>query len=151
MRQDNEITEAVIGAAIEVHRHLGPGLLESAYEECLCYELSLLGLRFERQVHVPVDYKGLHLDCAYRLDLLVEGIVIVEIKAIDDLLPIHKAQLLTYMRASGKNLGLLINFNVSVLKNGIKRIVNHYTGPAIEESPRDLRVLRVSALNRGPR
>ena len=151
MRQENEITEAVIGAAIEVHRHLGPGLLESAYDECLCYELSRGGLGFERQVHLPIDYKGLHLDCAYRLDLVVEGSVIVEIKAIDELLPIHKAQLLTYMRASGKHVGLLINFNVSVLKNGIKRIVNHYAGPAIEDSPRELRVLRASALSRGPR
>jgi GxxExxY protein len=151
MRQENEITEAVIGAAIEVHRHLGPGLLESAHEECMCHELSLSGLRFERQVHLPIDYKGLRLDCAYRLDLLVEGGIVVEIKAIDALLPIHKAQLLTYLRASGKHVGLLINFNVAVLKSGLKRIVNQYTGPAIESSPRELSVLRVSALNRGAR
>ena len=147
---ENDITERVIGAAIEVHRHLGPGLLESAYEECLCYELSREGLRFERQVHLPVDYKGLHLDCAYRLDLVVEGNVIVEIKAIDALLGIHKAQLLTYLRAARKQVGLLINFNVAVLKNGIKRIVNDYHGPAVESSPRVLGALRASAVNRRP-
>jgi GxxExxY protein len=148
MISENELAERVIGAAIDVHRHLGPGLLESAYDECLCYELSRLGLRFERQVHLPVDYKGLHLDCAYRLDLVVEGVLIVELKAIEVLLPIHKAQLLTYLRAAQKHVGLLINFNVPMLKTGIKRVVNHYTGPAIAESPRDLRDLRVSALSR---
>jgi GxxExxY protein len=148
MLQENEITEKVIGAAIEVHRHLGPGLLESAYEECLCYELSRLGVQFERQVHLPVNYKGLHLDCAYRLDFLVEGIVIVEMKAIEEVLPIHKSQVLTYLRAANKHVGLLINFNVQALKNGISRIVNDYTGPALPASPRDLSVLRVSALNR---
>src|SRR5690242_13553469 len=138
MVEENEITEKVIGAAIEVHRHLGPGLLESAYEECLCYELSRLGVKFDRQVHLPIDYKGLHLDCAYRLDFVVEGLVIVEMKAIEELLPIHKAQVLTYMRASRKRVGLLINFNVSALKNGIKRIVNDYAGPALSHPPRDL-------------
>ena len=141
MLEINEITDRVIGAAIEVHRHLGPGLLESAYEECLCYELSRSGLRFERQVPLPVEYKGLRLDCAYRLDLLVEGSVLVELKAIEELLPIHKAQVLTYLRAARKQ-GLLINFNVEVLKNGLSRIVNEYIG----EPPRDLRVLRASAL-----
>jgi GxxExxY protein len=142
MLEINEITDRVIGAAIEVHRHLGPGLLESAYEECLCYELSRTGLRFERQVPLPVEYKGLRLDCAYRLDLLVEGVVLVELKAIEELLPIHKAQVLTYLRAARKQVGLLINFNVEVLKNGVSRIVNEYMG----EPPRDLRVLRASAL-----
>jgi GxxExxY protein len=142
MLEINEITDRVIGAAIEVHRHLGPGLLESAYEECLCYELSRSGLRFERQVPLPVEYKGLRLDCAYRLDLLVEGSVLVELKAIEELLPIHKAQVLTYLRAARKQVGLLINFNVEVLKNGLSRIVNEYIG----EPPRDLRVLRASAL-----
>lgn len=144
---ENEIAQQVIGAAIEVHRHLGPGLLESAYDECLCYELSRRGLRFERQVHLPVDYKGLRLDCAYRLDLLVQGVLIVELKAVDELLPIHKAQLLTYLRAAQKSVGLLINFNVPVLKTGIKRVVNAYAGPEIENSPRNLRDLRVSALS----
>jgi GxxExxY protein len=148
MLQENEITEKVIGAAIEVHRHLGPGLLESAYEECVCYELSRLGVKFQRQVHLPIDYKGLHLDCAYRLDLLVEDLVIVEMKALEEVLPIHKSQLLTYLRAANKRVGLLINFNVQALKDGISRIVNEYTGPALPPSPRDLSVLRVSALDR---
>jgi GxxExxY protein len=142
MLEANDITERVIGAAIEVHRHLGPGLLESAYEECLCYELSRSRLNFERQVPLPVEYKGLRLDCAYRLDLLIEGAVVLELKAIEEVLPIHKAQVLTYLRAAQKQVGLLINFNVEVLKNGISRIVNDYLG----EPPRDLRVLRASAL-----
>jgi len=146
--EQNEITDRVIGGAIEVHRQLGPGLLESADEECLCYELSRSNLCFERQVHLPVDYKGLRLDCAYRLDLVVEGLVIVEIKAIDEWLPIHSSQLLRYLRASRKQVGLLINFNVEALKDGIHRIVNEYTGPPISKSPRNLRVLRASALNK---
>jgi GxxExxY protein len=144
----NEIAEKVTGAAIEVHRHLGPGLLESAYDECLCYELSRQGVRFERQVHLPIDYKGLHLDCAYRLDLVVENVLIVELKAIEALLPIHKAQVLTYLRASQKHVGLLINFNVPMLKAGIKRVVCNYSGPALLSSPRSLRDLRVSALSK---
>jgi GxxExxY protein len=142
MLEVNEITDRVIGAAIEVHRHLGPGLLESAYEECLCYELSRSRLRFERQAPLPVEYKGLRLDCAYRLDLLVEQAVLLELKAIEEVLPIHKAQVLTYLRAAGKQVGLLINFNVEVLKNGITRLVNEYEGVP----PRDLRVLRDSAV-----
>jgi GxxExxY protein len=132
---DNLITDKVIGAAIEVHRHLGPGLLESAYEECLCYELTLVGLSFERQVHLPIAYKGLRLDSSYSMDLVVEGRIIVEIKAIEELLPIHSAQVLTYLKSSGKEVGLLINFNETVLKRGLKRIVNQYTGPNL--SPRD--------------
>ncbi|HEY4691477.1 MAG TPA: GxxExxY protein [Anaerolineae bacterium] len=119
----NEITEAVIGAAIEVHRHLGPGLLESAYEECLCQELTLRKIPFERQRQLPVDYKGLRLDCGYRLDLLVAETVVVEVKAVESLLPIHEAQLLTYLRLGGWRVGLLINFNVPVLKQGIRRRV----------------------------
>jgi GxxExxY protein len=142
MLEVNEITDRVIGAAIEVHRHLGPGLLESAYEECLCYELSRNGRRFERHLPLPVEYKGLRLDCAYRLDLLVEGAILVELKAVEEALPIHKAQVLTYLRAAGKQVGLLINFNVEVLKNGITRLVNEYEGVP----PRDLRVLRASAV-----
>jgi GxxExxY protein len=143
---ENEITEKIIGAAIEVHRHLGPGLLESAYEECLCYEMSRIGIRFERQVHLPIDYKGLHLDCAYRMDLVVENLVIVEIKAVEEINPIHHAQMLTYLKASGRRVGLLINFDVAVLKNGIKRIVNEYTGPSLS-SPRKSPDLHDSAVS----
>jgi GxxExxY protein len=148
MLEENEITDKVIGAAIEVHRHLGPGLLESAYDECLCYELSRLGVKFERQVHLPIDYKGLHLDCAYRLDLVVEGLVIVEMKAIEELLPIHKAQVLTYLKASNRRVGLLINFNVPVLINGLKRMVNHHVESPPDASLRNLSDLCVSAVNR---
>lgn len=122
----NRITEQIIGAAIEVHRALGPGLLESAYEECLCHELKLRGVPFERQKPLPVTYKGAALDCGYRLDLLVASAVVVEIKAVESLQPIHEAQLLTYLKLGGWNLGLLINFNVPVLKNGIKRIVHDF-------------------------
>jgi GxxExxY protein len=129
----NELTESVIGACIEVHRVLGPGLLESAYEECLCRELTLAGIRFERQKSLPVRYKEVDLDCGYRLDLVVEGKLIVELKAIDGLLPVHEAQLLNYLKLSGLTLGLLINFNVPVLKLGIKRIANHFQDSA---SPR---------------
>jgi GxxExxY protein len=148
--RENELTERIIGAAIEVHRHLGPGLLESAYEECLCHELKLNGLEFKRQVGLPVCYKGLHLDCAYRLDLLVEDLVIVEIKAIDDLVPIHHAQLLTYLKAAGKRVGLLINFNVPMLKDGLKRVVNKLDENSPGFSPRFLGDLRASAVNTGP-
>lgn len=119
----NEITEGIIGAAIEVHRALGPGLLESAYEECVCRELTLLGIQFRRQVPLPVEYKGVRLDCGYRIDLLVSEKVVVEIKALEGLLPIHEAQLLTYLKLGGWNVGLLINFNSTVLKHGIKRMV----------------------------
>jgi GxxExxY protein len=119
----NEITQAVIGAGIEVHRALGPGLLESVYEECLCRELDLQQVQFERQYHLPVDYKGIRLDCGYRLDLLVAGTVVLEIKAVERLLPIHQAQLLTYLKLGGWKVGLLMNFNVSVLKQWIKRVV----------------------------
>ncbi len=120
----NQITEKIIGCAIEVHRALGPGLLESAYEECLCFELSHCGLKFERQVALPVVYKGVKLDCGYRIDIVVENLVIVEIKAIANILPVHEAQVLSYLKLDNKPLGLLLNFHVSVLKNGIKRIRN---------------------------
>ena len=120
---ENEISNKIIQAAIEVHRHLGPGLLESAYEECLCYELSKMGLSFKRQQSLPVEYKGIKLDCGYRLDLVVEEKVIVEVKSVEKLLPIHQAQLLTYLRLSELKLGLLINFNSALLKDGIKRMV----------------------------
>jgi GxxExxY protein len=122
----NGVTHGIIAAAIEVHRHLGPGLLESAYQECVCYELSRMGLAFTREVHLPLSYKGLQLDCSYRIDLLVEDAVLVELKSIEQILPIHSAQLLTYLRASHKPIGLLINFNVLVLKDGIRRVVNDY-------------------------
>jgi GxxExxY protein len=129
---ENILTEKIIGSAIEVHRHLGPGLLETAYDECLCYELSQQGLRFQRQVPLPIRYKGVKLDCNYKLDLLVEDIVIVEIKAIEALLPVHSAQLLTYLKSSDKRVGLLINFNVTMLTKGLKRMVNHYVEAPIE-------------------
>ncbi len=116
-------TGPIIGAAIEVHRHLGPGLLESAYEECLCHEMHLRGLSFRRQVDLPIVYKGLKLDCGYKIDLLVQDTVLLELKAIEKLLPIHEAQLLTYMRLSGKPVGLLMNFNVSLLTQGLIRMV----------------------------
>jgi GxxExxY protein len=120
---DNEITHEVIGAAIEVHRLLGPGLLESAYEECLSKELALRHLRVERQKPVPVVYKDVKLECGYRIDSLVEGRVVVELKSIDGFAPIHEAVMLTYLRLSGHRLGLLINFNVKVLKDGIKQYI----------------------------
>ncbi|HQU81879.1 MAG TPA: GxxExxY protein [Pyrinomonadaceae bacterium] len=120
----NLITEKIIGCAIEVHRAIGPGLLESAYEECLCYELVQNKLSFERQVPLPVIYKNVKLDCGYRMDLVVEDLVIVEIKAVENLIPVHEAQILSYLKLNNKPLGLLLNFHVSVLKNGIKRIRN---------------------------
>jgi len=120
----NRLSKKIIGAAIAVHRELGPGLLESAYEECLKYELSQQGLKVESQVPQSVIYKGISLDCGYRLDLLVEDLVIVELKAVESLQPIHSAQLLTYLKLKQRWLGLLINFNVPILKQGIKRLVN---------------------------
>jgi GxxExxY protein len=117
------LTEQIIGAAIEVHRELGPGLLESAYEQYFCHELHLRGLAFQCQLDVPVMYKGLKLDCGYRLDVVVDETVVIELKAVEQILPIHQAQLLTYLRLSGKKVGLIINFNVAVLKNGIVRRV----------------------------
>lgn len=119
----DKVSNKVIGAAIEVHRNLGPGLLESAYEECFCQELRLRGIGFERQKYLPVYYKGQAVDCDYRLDLLVEDKVIVEIKAISAFSPLHEAQLMTYLKLSNLWLGLLINFNVMVLRDGIKRVV----------------------------
>lgn len=113
-----ELTAQIIGAAIEVHRVLGPGLLESAYEECLCHDLGLRNLSFRRQVPLPVIYKGVNLDCGYRLDLIVEDSVILELKCVDRLLPIHDAQLITYLKLTGKTVGLLINFYVDVLTRG---------------------------------
>ncbi len=129
-RQNDPLTEAVIGSAIEVHKALGPGLLESAYEECLCYELSQRGVSFQRQVPLPIRYKTVKLDCAYRMDILVPKRLIIELKTVDRLAGIHEAQLLTYMRLSNVPVGLLINFHTPVLKSGIRRLL---LGPATEE------------------
>ncbi len=118
----NEITEKIIGCAIEVHRNLGPGLLESIYENALCFELNQINVKYEKQLKIPIVYKGLSLG-EYRLDILVENEIIVEIKAVDRYDRVFEAQMLTYLKVTGKKLGLLINFNVPVLKNGIKRII----------------------------
>ena len=123
---DNQLTHEIIGAAIEVHRVLGPGLLESAYEECLARELSLRSIKYERQKPLPVVYKDVKLDCGYRLDFLVEGRVVLELKAVESLAPIHEAIMLTYLRLSGCQIGLLINFHTQILKDGIKRFVLNY-------------------------
>ncbi len=122
----NRITQNIIGAAIEVYKNLGPGLLESAYEACLVYELLKLGIQVEQQKPLPLVYKQVTLDCGYRLDILVEGNVVVEVKSVDALLPIHEAQLLSYLKLTGCKVGLLINFNVKVLTNGIVRMVNKF-------------------------
>jgi GxxExxY protein len=119
----NKLTDAIIGAAVEVHRTLGPGLLESTYEMCLCRELAIRGIPFERQLPIPVEYKGVKLDCGYRADIAVNGMILIEIKAIDSLLPIHDAQLLSYLKLGGWKIGLLINFNAELLKNGLRRRV----------------------------
>ena len=121
--ETNVLTGKIIGAAIEVHKALGPGLLESAYEECLCYEFDLREINFERQKPLPIEYKEVKLDCGYRIDVLVEDLVILELKAIDILQPIHEAQILTYLKLTGLKIGLLINFNVHILKKGIRRFV----------------------------
>ncbi len=120
---EQKLTKRVIGCAIEVHRVLGPGLLESAYESCLCHEFERAEIRFERQVELPIQYKAHVVESAFRIDLLVEGTVVVELKAIDKLLPIHEAQLLTYLRLSEKRVGLLLNFNVTKLMDGLVRRV----------------------------
>jgi len=113
-----ELTEKIIGAVIEVHHALGPGLLESAYEECLCREFNLRGLTFQRQVQLPVEYKGVKLDCGYRLDLIVQDDVVLELKCVEHTLPVHEAQLLTYLKLTGKHVGIIINFNVATLVRG---------------------------------
>ena len=117
----NQITEKIIGCAIEVHKCLGPGLLESAYEECLAFELNNAGLTVKRQSPVPVIYKEIKLDCGYRIDILVENTVLIELKTVDAFNPVHEAQILTYMKFAEKRIGLLINFNVTLLKHGLKR------------------------------
>jgi len=134
----DQISRRIIGAAIEVHRHLGPGLLESAYQSCLAFELKQLGLKVDEQKPLPVVYKQVKLDCGYRLDLVVEDEIIVEIKAIEKLLPIHEAQLLSYLRLAKKRVGLLMNFHVPVLKNGLKRIVNEFPDPEWKEKQRQV-------------
>ena len=123
MLVEEELTERIIGAAIEVHRTLGPGLLESVYEECLCHELGLRDLKFERQVALPLQYKGISVSVGYRADIIVEGAILLELKAVERLLPVHEAQLLTYLRLSRMRVGLLLNFNTSVMKHGIVRRV----------------------------
>jgi len=128
-RSVNQLTGAIIGAAIEVHRALGPGLLESAYHECLCHELTLRGMPFEKEYPLPVRYQGVDLDCSHRLDLLVDNQVVVELKAVETVLPIHEAQLITYLKLGGWQVGLLINSNIDLLKRGVKRLTNNYTGP----------------------
>ena len=120
---DEELTHEILAAAMEVHRQLGPGLLESAYEECPCRELSLRGSSFCRQVALPVEYKGVRLDCGYRLDLVVEDRVVLELKSVEEITPLHKAQLLTYLRLRGKKVGLLLNFNSPLMKDGVVRMV----------------------------
>lgn len=135
--QHDAITEQIIGAAIEVHRALDPGLLESAYETCLAYELTRRGLKVERQKPLPIQYHEVQLECGYRLDLVVVDKVIVELKAVDRLIPIHQAQLMSYLKLSHLKVGLLINFNVLLLKNGLVRLVND-----LSESPRPQRSLR---------
>jgi len=132
--QIDEITGKIIGAAMEVHKGLGPGLLESTYEECLTYEISKLNLKYQRQIDLPVLYKDVKLDCGYRLDLVVEDEVLVELKSVEKLLPIHEAQLITYLKMGGYRVGLLINFNVELLKHGIRRKKNGYFPDDIERS-----------------
>ena len=119
----NRLTGQIIAAAIEVHKHLGPGLLESSYQQCFAYEMSLAKIPFQMEVGLPVEYKGIRLDCGYRIDFLVADKVVVELKSVDQLLKIHQAQLLTYMKLAKKPVGLFINFNVEVLKHGVKRLV----------------------------
>ena len=122
--EGDPLTERIIGAAIEVHRHLGPGLLESVYEECLCFELKILGLPFKRQVALPVAYKAVSLNCGYRMDVVVGDRVVLELKTVERLLPVHEAQMLTYLRLSGIGTGLLLNFSTQVLRDGIRRMIN---------------------------
>ena len=124
----------IIGACIEVHRHLGPGLLESTYERCLAHELALRQLPYQRQVHLPVTYKGTHVDCGYRLDFVVAETFLVELKAVERLQPIHTAQVLTYLKLTGLSVGLLVNFNVPVLKQGLRRLTPKKKLPVLPSS-----------------
>jgi GxxExxY protein len=142
--KDSELTHAIIGAAIEIHRKLGPGLLEAVYEECLAKELDLLNVAYERQKPIPVVYKGSKLECGYRLDFLVCHRVVVEIKSIEAIAPIHDSVMLTYLRLSDKSIGLLINFNVAILKDGIRRYVWRYDEKEEDnaEAPRPAEIRR---------
>jgi len=124
--RNDGLDKKIIGAAIEVHRALGPGLLESAYEQCLCHELELKGLLFDSQRELPVEYKGKNLDCGYRLDIVVDDSIILELKVVETIEPIHKAQLLTYLRLTNLSLGFLLNFNVPLMRDGIVRMVNGF-------------------------
>ena len=124
MSREDILSHEIISAAIEVHRNTGPGMLESVYEQCLCVELRNRNIGFERQLRIPVNYKGCMINCGYRMDLLVDDLVVVELKAVSMLEKIHEAQLLTYLKLSGKRLGILMNFNVVLLRNGVKRVVN---------------------------
>ncbi|MBR5193503.1 MAG: GxxExxY protein [Bacteroidaceae bacterium] len=117
----NELTYKIIGCAYDVHKALGPGLLESTYEKCLCFELEKLGIKYEKQKELPINYKGMAIDNGYRIDILVEDKIVIELKSVEILQPIHSAQLMTYLKLSQKKLGLLINFNVTNLQNGIRR------------------------------
>ena len=123
LSHDSDLSERVIGSAIDVHRRLGPGLLESAYEEGLCFELKQSGINYKRQVPLPIVYKDVRLDCGYRLDVVVEGQLVIEIKTVERITPLHEAQMLTYLRLSGTNVGLLMNFNSVVLREGLRRFV----------------------------
>ena len=150
---DDALTQNVIGAFIEVHRHLGPGLLESAYEQCLCRELSLRGLAFQRQVSVPVLDKGVHLDCGYRADLVVEARLLIELKTVEGLLPIHAAQVSTYLRLLELEVGLLINENAMSVRQGLRRIQRGRSSgafPSLNSSPHDLPVKEGSASHDRP-
>ena len=123
MLYEKNLTEEIIGAAIEIHRYLGPGLLESTYEECLCHEFKLRNISFERQKPIPLEYKGISLDCGYRIDIIVENKIVLELKCVDTIIPVHEAQLLTYLKLSGIKVGFILNFHVSVMRDGIKRMV----------------------------
>jgi GxxExxY protein len=123
MLYEKELTHRIINAAIEVHKALGPGLMESAYQACLAREMSLQDIPFKQETSLPVEYKGVRIDCSYRLDFLVDSKVVVELKAVDNIQPVHEAQLLTYLKLTGCHVGLIINFNVPVLKDGVKRMV----------------------------
>ncbi|HEX8464228.1 MAG TPA: GxxExxY protein [Abditibacterium sp.] len=131
----NAVSEKIIGAAIEVHRHFGPGLLESAYEAFLCREMTLRGLEVRSQVPLPVNYKGVRVECGYRVDILVNGLIIIELKAVERLEPIHEAQLLTYLKLSNLYLGLLFNFREELLKTGINRVINFKAGNNLNQIP----------------
>lgn len=151
--RDKELSHAIIGAAIEIHRCLGPGLLEAVYEECLAREFALRLIPFERQKPIPLIYKDLKLECGYRLDFLVSGRIVVEIKSIEAVAPIHESVMLTYLRLSQSPLGLLINFNVPTLKDGIRRLVWHYQENDNAETPSTAEVRRESqsSIHVGPR